>query len=188
MFKVKTEKYNDLGFYQMIIELELIKDLKARMGYLNMRTVGKDWRPNQNCIITPCFKGEQVQLLLTTISNMPVSVLYLVRADQVLITNHRFQPALYSKNIVLFGDLFQNTLVVHCVSFGDKNEKTADTIEKLDAILFNKLKEDLDLEPIQVSLKEFYETENEIPWCNEQHKAVLYLNPIVKGQHFIKFK
>jgi hypothetical protein len=187
MFQLRTEKLNELGFYQIITDSELIKDLKTRMGYLNMRSVGRDWRPNHHFIITPALNGEPAQLLLTTLMNIPVSILYLVRSDKYVITGHRFHPNLYSCNAVLFGDLYQNNLVVHCASFGDKNEKTVESLERLDAVLFNKFKEDLDLEPIQISIKEFYEKESDVP-LSEGHKALIYLNATVRGQHYIKFK
>jgi hypothetical protein len=187
MFQLRTEKLNELGFYQIITDTELIKDLKTRMGYLNMRSVGRDWRAGNHFIITTALNGEQVQLLLTTIMNIPVSVLYLVRSDKFVITGHRFHPSLYN-NTVLFGDLFMNHLAVHAASFGgDRNEKTAETLERLDAALFNKLKEDLDLEPIRISIKEFYEKETDIV-LSDNHKALIYLNAMVRGQHFIKFK
>jgi len=186
MFQVRTEKINELGFYQIITDSELIKDLKTRMGYLNMRSVGRDWHSNNHHIITTALNGEQVQLLLTTIMNIPVSVLYLIRTDKFVITSHRFHPSLYSCNAVLFGDLYMNNLVVHCASFGDTNEKTVETLERVDAVLFNKLTEDFDLEPIHITIKEFFEKETDVP--GGDHKALIYLNASVRGQHYIKFK
>lgn len=186
MFQNKLEVLNDLGFYHTILDNEMIKDIKKRMGFLNMKSVDKGWRPNANLILAVSFKGEQAQLLLTKIQDMPISILYLVKDDKLMITNHRFDPSMYN-NTVLFGELFKDTFVIHIASLGDNNEKTVDNLEILDGILFNKHKEDLDLEPIRLTIKEFYNNERDITWRPE-YKAIIYLNPMVKGQHFIKFK
>lgn len=186
MFQVLTERLYELGFYHTITDQELIKDLKKRMTHLNMKSVNNEWRPNHNLIISVGYRGVQAQLLLTKIYDMTISILYLVKDDKFIITNHRFEPSLYH-NTVLFGDLFGSTFIIHCVSFGDKSEKTVENIEKMDGILFNKYKEDLDLEPIGITLKEFYDSESEIRW-HRDYKSVLYLNYMVNGQHFIKFR
>ena len=138
-------------------------------------------------MITTALNGEPAQLLLTILFNIPVSILYLIRSEKCVITNHRFHPNLYESNTVLFGDLHQNTLVVHAVSFGEKNEKMVETLERLDGVLFNKFKEDADLEPICIAIKEFYEKESDVQ-INSSHKALMYFNPMVRGQHYIKFK
>jgi hypothetical protein len=104
-----------------------------------------------------------------------MSILYLVKDDKFVITNHRFEPTLFN-NTVLFGDLFGSTFIIHCVSFGDKLEKTVENIEKMDGILFNKYKEDLDLEPIGITLKEFYDSESEIRWHWEMEIGIYGLN------------
>lgn len=188
MFQLKSEKLNDLGFYQTIIDTVLIKDLKTRMGYLNMRSVTREWHPNHHFLITTVLHGEQAQLLLTILFKIPVSILYLVRSDKFVITHHRFHPNLYERNTVLFGDLHQNTLVVHAASFGEKNEKMVETLERLDGVLFNKFKEDPDLEPIAIAIKEFYEKENEVQTTSAHSKGLIYFSPMVRGQHYIKFK
>ena len=186
MFQVDTQLFQGLGFYHTVLDNELIKDLKKRAGYLNMKSVEKSWRPNNNLIITVCFKGLPAQLLLTKIYEMCISILYLVKEDKFIITNHRFDPSLYN-NTVLFGELLNDSFIIHTVNFGNECEKTAESLERLDGILFNKYKEDLDLEPIQLSIKEFYNEDNEIIWRNE-YKGIIYLNQTVRGQHFIKFR
>ena len=186
MFQVTSEVLYELGFYHTITDQELIKDLKRRMLHLNMKSVNKEWCPNNNLIVSVGYNGVQAQLLLTTIYEMPMSVLYLVKDDKFVITSHRFDPSLYC-NTVLFGDLFGSMFIVHCVSFGYKTEKMVENIEKIDGILFNKYKEDLDLEPIGITLKEFYGSDSEIVW-HRDYKSILYLNYMVSGQHFIKFR
>jgi hypothetical protein len=187
MFQFRSEKLKDLGFYQTITDTELIKDLKTRMGYLNMRSVAREWHPNHHFLITTALHGEQAQLLLTLLFKIPVSILYLVRSDKFLITHHRFHPNLYERNTVLFGDLHQNTLVIHAASFGEKNEKMVETLERLDGVLFNKFKEDTDLEPMCIAIKEFYEKDIDVQ-ITSSHKALMYFSPLVRGQHYIKFK
>jgi hypothetical protein len=186
MFQLKSQVLGNLGFYHFIHDDELIKDLKKRIINLHMKSVDKGWFPNNNLILTLCYKGVQAQLLLTTIYDMPVSILYFVKDDKFIITNHRFDPSLYD-NTVLFGELVNNTFVIHMVSFGQPYEKVSENLEKLDGILFNKFKEDLDLEPIQLSINEFYNVENEIN-TKSDYKAIIYLNQMLKGPHFIKFK
>jgi hypothetical protein len=185
MFQVQSKKLENLGFYHFIVDDELIKDLKKRMINLHMKSVDKTWRPNNNLIVSICYHGIQAQLLLTIIYDIPISILYLVKDDKFIITTHRFDPSLYN-NTILYGELLNNTFVIHMVSFGELYEKVGENLEKLDGILFNKYKEDLDLESIKLSIKEFYNLENEII-IKTDHKAFIYLNQFVKGPHFIKF-
>ena len=96
MFQVDTQLFQGLGFYHTVLDNELIKDLKKRAGYLNMKSVEKTWRPNNSLIITVCFKGLPAQLLLTKIYEMCISILYLVKEDKFIITTHRFDPSLFS--------------------------------------------------------------------------------------------
>lgn len=185
MFQVQSKKLENLGFYHFIVDDELIKDLKKRMTNLHMKSVDKTWRANSNLIVSVCYHGIQAQLLLTIIYDMPISILYLVKDDKFIITNHRFDPSLYN-NTVLYGELLNNIFVIHMANFGELNEKVGENLEKLDGILFNKYKEDLDLESIKLSIKEFYNFENEII-IKKDNKAIIYLNQFVKGPHFIKF-
>lgn len=186
MFQLQLQVLENLGFYHFIRDDELIKDLKKKLLNLHMKSVDKAWRPYNNLILTLCYKGIQAQLILTIINEMPISILYLVKEDKYVLTNHRFDPVLY-KNTTLFGELVNSVFVIHMVSFGEQNEKVAENLEKLDGILFNKYKEDLDLEPIKLSIKEFYSIESEIDKKTD-YKAIIYLNQFVKGPHFIKFR
>jgi len=186
MFQLESQLFNNLGFYHFIQDNELIKDLKKNVINLHMKSVDKVWRPNNNLILTMCYKGIQAQLILTTKNDIPISILYLVKEDKYILTNHRFDPYLY-KNTTLYGELVNNIFVIHMVNFGTQYEKVVDNLEKLDSILFNKYKEDLDLEPIKLSIKEFYNVENEIDKQTD-YKAIIYLNQFMKGPHFIKFK
>jgi len=186
MFDLQTLALEKLGFYHYIVDDELIKDLKKNVKNLHMKSVDKVWHPNNNFIITLCYKGIQAQLILITVKDIPLSILYLVKEDKYIVTNHRFDPLLY-KNTTLYGELVNNIFVIHMVSFGTQFEKVSENLEKLDGILFNKFKEDNDLEPIKLCIKEFYNTENEIDKIMD-YKAIIYLNQFMKGPHFIKFK
>ena len=175
----------DGTIYNVINDKTVCDELHKQIGFLKVKNIKYNFHSKEAHHITVAYRSEHGALLLTKIENINISIMHLLKADKFIITNHRFDPKLY-RGIILYGDIYKNKFAIHAVKFDGYSERIGDNLEKFDQILFNQYKEDTDLEPLSIVIKEFYASVAEIPH-NKDHKGILYLNPVIGSIHYLEF-
>lgn len=177
-----------LGRYQFLADPNEIAQVVEKIPKLTIHTVSQ--YNGNNPILTPIYGGSPVILYLTIHCELPVGLLYIPQSNEIAIVNLRFHEQFYKNNTVIYGELINknatNYLCVETVRLrGDvENQKTVETITQFDQILYTSFKEDLDLEPLRIIIKPFYDNRKDI---TNKH-SILFLNYNLDGSHYIETK
>jgi hypothetical protein len=110
------------------------------------------------------------------------SIIYNFRTKDYSIIQLRFSEKVFNEQIEFYGDIKDNTLFLHA-AYIDRCS-LLENLELLDKLLYTDYKEDLDMENIQIKIKEFYSSTKEIKSLQDQKiNGILYLNNNLDKQH-----
>lgn len=175
--KLKDRKYTCLT------DRDFCEKLKTLASPLKIKGI-KKWNNNSYRLITPLYKGESAILFLTQVNNLNFTFLHLSNLNKFYVANFRFAPDLYNKNIVIYGDLMPDgKFQTHISKIGE--EQVHKELQKLDQLLYSKIMEDTDLEPIQIKIKPFFKSIDDVTPL-ENVRGFLILNPVIEEQHLVQ--
>lgn len=162
--------------------LQFVSSIKSR---ISIRKI--DSSPRGEYLLTYSIKNsDAVKLIFLRYNDKNYSILYNFRTKEYSIVQLRFSQKVFDEQIEIYGDIKDNTLFIHAAYI----EKCSllDNLELLDKLLYTDYKEDLDMENLQIRIKEFYSSIKEIKLLQDTKiNGILYLNNNLDKQHFIEF-
>ena len=162
--------------------LNFISNIKSR---INIRKI--DIAPKGDYLLTYSIKnGDAVKLIFVRYEDKNYSILYNFKSRDYSIVQLRFSQKVFDDQIEFYGDIKDNTLFLHAAYI----EKCSllDNLELLDKLLYTDYKEDLEMENLQIKIKEFYGSTKEIKSLRDDKiNGILYLNNNLDKQHYIEF-
>ena len=163
----------------------LLNFISSITSKINIRKT--DSAPRGEYLLTYSIKNaEAVKLIFVRYQDKNYSILYNFKTRDYSIVQLRFSQKVFDDQIEMYGDIKDNTLFLHAAYI----EKCSllDNLELLDKLLYTDYKEDLDMENLQIRIKEFYSSTKEIKSLrDEKINGILYLNNYLDKQHFIEF-
>lgn len=170
------------GFYHFLTEVDEIQELSGKLCRLNMKEISRH-NPMNHYIYAPIYDGALVVLQLKEVYGLPIGLIHFLEKGEIAIVNFRFHGELYKDDTHIYGELRirdgLNYLEIYAIRMGP-DEKLTPLLEAFDQILYTKFVEDLDLEPIRLVFKRFYNNLNEL-----DSSRAIYLNNNLNGQHYI---
>ena len=162
--------------------LNYISSIKSR---INIRKT--DIAPKGEHLLTYSIKNaEAVKIIFVRYHDKNYTILYNFKSGEYSILQLRFSQKIFDEQIEFYGDIKDNTLFLHA-AYIDKCS-LLDNLELLDKLLYTDYKEDLDMEDLQIKIKEFYSSTKEIKLLkHEKINGILYLNNNLDKQHYIEF-
>lgn len=162
--------------------LNYISSIKNR---INIRKT--DITPKGEYLLTYSIKNaDAVKLMFVKYQDKNYSIIYNFRTKDYSIVQLRFSEKVFNEQIEFYGDIKENTLFLHA-AYIDRCS-LLENLELLDKLLYTDYKEDLEMENIQIKIKEFYSTTKEIKSLqHEKINGILYLNNNLDKQHYIEF-
>jgi hypothetical protein len=162
--------------------LQFVSSIKSR---ISIRKI--DSYPKGEYLLTYSIKNsDAVKLIFLRYNDKNYSILYNFKTKEYSIVQLRFSQKVFDEQIEIYGDIKDNTLFIHAAYI----EKCSllDNLELLDKLLYTDYKEDLDMENLQIRIKEFYSSIKEIKLIQDTKiNGILYLNNNLDKQHFIEF-
>jgi hypothetical protein len=162
--------------------LNYLSTIKSR---INIKKI--DNTPRGEHLLTYSIKNaETVKLMFLKYQDTNYSILYNFKSRDFYIIQLRFSQKVFDEQIEFYGDIIDNILHIHAAYI--ENVSLLDNLELLDKLLYTEYKEDLDMEKLQIKIKEFYSSSNEIKQLHDKKmNGILYLNNNLDKQHFIEF-
>ena len=162
--------------------LNHLSSIKSR---INIRKI--DNTPRGEHLLTYSIKNaEAVKLLFLRYQGKNYSILYNFKSQDFYIVQLRFSQKVFDDQVEFYGDIKDNILYIHAAYV--EKVTLLDNLELLDKLLYTEYKEDLDMENLQIKIKEFYSSSKEIKSLqDEKINGILYLNNNLDKQHFIEF-
>jgi len=162
--------------------INYISNIKTK---INIRKT--DNIPRGEYLLTYSFKNaEPVRLICCSYQDKNYSILFNYKTKDYSIVQLRFSQKVYDQQIEFYGDIKDNIFYIHAAYI----EKCSllDNLELLDKLLYTDFKEDLDMENLQLKIKEFYSSVKDIKLLsNQKVNAILFLNNMLDKQHHIQF-
>ena len=168
-----------------IKDTAFIAHLSKNQNMINVKKT--NFEPKGEYLITYSMKNaETVKLIFIKYQNKNYTILYKLKTNEYYILQLRFTDKIFNDRIELLGDLKDNILYIHLAYI--ERTSLVDNLQLLDTLLYTDYKEDLEMENIQIKIKEFYSNIDEIKSNNDMNiNGILYLNNYLDKQHFIMF-
>lgn len=171
--------------FKKITDNGLINYVSSIKSKINIRKT--DNKPRGEYLLTYSLKNaDAVRLICCSYQDKNYSVLFNFKTKDYSIVLLRFSQKVYDQQMEFYGDIKDNILYLHAAYI--ERCSLLDNLELLDKLLYTDYKEDLDMENLQLKIKEFYSSNKEIKLLgNQKINAILYLNNILDKQHYIEF-
>lgn len=171
--------------YKKIVDPNLISYISNIKSKISIRKI--DCMPRGEYLLTYSIKnGDAIKLVCIRYQNKNYSILYNFRNREYSIVQLRFSQKVYDEQMEFYGDIKDNILFLHAAYI--EKGTLLDNLELLDKLLYTDYKEDLDMENLQIKIKEFYKSISEIRQLKDiKINGILYLNNNLDKQHFIEF-
>jgi hypothetical protein len=171
--------------FKKIKDNNLLHYVSSIRSKINIRKI--DSTPRGEYLLTYSIKnGDAVKLMFVRYDNKNYSILYNFKNRDYSIVQLRFSQKVFDDQIEMYGDIKDNTLFLHAAYIEDRS--LLDNLELLDKLLYTDYKEDLDMENLQIRIKEFYASTKEIKTLQDSKiNGILYLNNNLDKQHYIEF-
>ena len=171
--------------FKKIKDNNLLNYISSIKNRINIRKI--DTTPKGEYLLTYSIKNsDAVKLMFVQYQEKNYSIIYNFRTKDYSIVQLRFSEKVFNEQIEFYGDIKENTLFLHA-AYIDRCS-LLENLELLDKLLYTDYKEDLDMENIQIKIKEFYSSTKEIKSLqDEKINGILYLNNNLDKQHYIEF-
>ena len=171
--------------FKKIKDNNLLNYISSIKNRINIRKT--DTTPKGEYLLTYSIKNaDAVKLMFVQYQDKNYSIMYNFRTKDYSIVQLRFSEKVFNDQIEFYGDIKENTLFLHA-AYIDRCS-LLENLELLDKLLYTDYKEDLEMENIQIKIKEFYSTTKEIKSLqDEKINGILYLNNNLDKQHYIEF-
>ena len=171
--------------FKKIKDTHLLNYISTIKNRINIRKT--DITPKGEYLLTYSIKNaEPVKLMFVHYQDKNFSIIYNFRTKDYSIVQLRFSQKVFNEQIEFYGDIKESTLFLHA-AYIDRCS-LIENLELLDKLLYTDYKEDLEMENIQIKIKEFYGSTKEIKSLrDEKINGILYLNNNLEKQHYIEF-